>query len=371
MLNKPLAVAVILLFFSVSVIPSTGTLMMQNETLTELIIDGPTQGNVGERLEYMVILIDPEGCTFWLFIDWDDGTASWMGPCTANEEYIISNTWYECGIYTIQVIAGCNGSEYSAELEITITSDNILYVGGSGPGNYTKIQDAIDDASDGDTVFVYNGTYYEFVLINKQITLRGEDKNNTIIEGSGTPYIAVLYVYPVGATNVKISNFTIRNTPDYSGILLYSSNNTITNCILYNLHGGIYVYSDNNSIINCQCYNNFIGISISTGNNNEISYCKCYSNEYGGITISSGKNNKISNCNIYSNIGETVSGIYMDYANNNTITKCNISINQIGIWIAESDGNIEKKNNFIGNITIGITGLDLNLIYHYFKNSQR
>ena len=40
-----------------------------------------------------------------------------------------------------------------------ISNDNTLYVGGSGEGNYTKIQDAIDDASDGDIVFVYNGTY--------------------------------------------------------------------------------------------------------------------------------------------------------------------------------------------------------------------
>ena len=46
---------------------------------------------------------------------------------------------------------------------------NILYVGGNGPNNYTKIQDAIDDASNGDTIFVYNGTYYENVIINKII----------------------------------------------------------------------------------------------------------------------------------------------------------------------------------------------------------
>jgi hypothetical protein len=36
---------------------------------------------------------------------------------------------------------------------------DILYVGGSGEGNYSTIQDAVDNASDGDTVFVYNGTY--------------------------------------------------------------------------------------------------------------------------------------------------------------------------------------------------------------------
>ena len=45
---------------------------------------------------------------------------------------------------------------------------NILYVGGSGPGNYSTIQEAINDANNGDTVFVYNGTYYEHVTINKQ-----------------------------------------------------------------------------------------------------------------------------------------------------------------------------------------------------------
>ena len=39
---------------------------------------------------------------------------------------------------------------------IPISNGKTLYVGGSGEGNYTKIQDAIDDASDGDTVFVFN-----------------------------------------------------------------------------------------------------------------------------------------------------------------------------------------------------------------------
>ena len=42
---------------------------------------------------------------------------------------------------------------------IPLRSGNTLYVGGTGPGNYTSIQNAVDNASDGDTVFVYDGTY--------------------------------------------------------------------------------------------------------------------------------------------------------------------------------------------------------------------
>ena len=63
-----------------------------------------------------------------------------------------------------------------------------LYVGGGGSGNYSKIQDAIDNASSGDTVFVYNDSspYYENVVVYKLINLIGEDKETTIIDGGGS-----------------------------------------------------------------------------------------------------------------------------------------------------------------------------------------
>ena len=38
----------------------------------------------------------------------------------------------------------------------SIKKRNISYVGGSGPGNYSKIQDAIENATKGDTVFVFD-----------------------------------------------------------------------------------------------------------------------------------------------------------------------------------------------------------------------
>ena len=95
-------------------------------------------------------------------------------------------------------------------------SSNILYVGGSGSGNYITIQEAIDNADNGDTVFVYDDSspYYENIAINTSITLIGENKENTIIDGSGEGDVV-----KINANEVNISGFTIRN----SGNRLYNS----------------------------------------------------------------------------------------------------------------------------------------------------
>ena len=104
-----------------------------------------------------------------------------------------------------------------------ILNGNILYVGGSGPGNYTNIQDAIDNASDGDTVFVYNGTYTNLVIVDKRIDLIGEDKNSTIIEGEWEILVYIL------ADGVLVTGFTIQKCGFYysGGIDICSDHNTI------------------------------------------------------------------------------------------------------------------------------------------------
>ncbi|MHA1376567.1 MAG: hypothetical protein ACTSR7_19990, partial [Promethearchaeota archaeon] len=62
-------------------------------------------------------------------------------------------------------IAPSTGITDVKQIVLPTTSGDTLYVGGNGTGNYTKIQDAIDDANPGDTVFVYDDSspYYEKV----------------------------------------------------------------------------------------------------------------------------------------------------------------------------------------------------------------
>ena len=45
-------------------------------------------------------------------------------------------------------------------------SGSIIYVDVNGEEEYTSIQDAIDDASKGDTIYVNSGVYYENIYIN-------------------------------------------------------------------------------------------------------------------------------------------------------------------------------------------------------------
>ena len=69
------------------------------------------------------------------------------------------------------------------------------------PDNYPTIQAAIDNASEGDTIFVKKGVYVENPVVNKSVSLVGEDRDATVID--------VTAGLKVESNNVTITGFTI------------------------------------------------------------------------------------------------------------------------------------------------------------------
>jgi len=130
-------------------------------------------------------------------------------------------------------------------------NDEIFYVGGDGPGNYSTIQEALDISDDEDTIFVYskNTPYYENLIIENTVLLLGEDKETTIIDGG-----QIGSVIKNLADNVFVSNFTIQNSAmdssEYSGIESHGSNNYYVGNILLNNKVGVHILDgDSNTII--------------------------------------------------------------------------------------------------------------------------
>ena len=103
------------------------------------------------------------------------------------------------------------------------TTQTIIYVDDDGGADYNSIQEAIDAAESQDTIFVYNGTYYENIVITKNITLLGEDKKTTIIDGYNDEFNLIIHI---SADNVNINGFTIQNSKQNyysSGIIINNS----------------------------------------------------------------------------------------------------------------------------------------------------
>jgi len=290
---------------------------------------------------------------------------------------------------------------YNIKTSVIKNRGNTLYVGGSGPNNYSKIQDAINDANPSDTVFVYNGDYYENINVDKSINLIGEDKETTSIIHNWDDYYAI----KISSDVVSISGFTITsyycmNYYNGGGILVDSGNNNISNNIIngfyYNAMSGIELsdYSNNNTIIGNIIFETANGIYLSSSTNNIIennNFSENWNSIYlysssentiinntliengHGIILTSSFNNHILGNNLYDDAMCTTLRLYLSNNNsikNNTITLCasirisssnnniieNNSVKQCtdGVSLSDSSHNKIFSNNFIDNYWYGI-----------------
>jgi len=225
----------------------------------------------------------------------------------------------------------------------------IWTVDDDGPADFSTIQEAINAASQGDTIYVKAGTYYESVVVNKRVVLIGEDKNNTIIDGSGVDYVVTITVY-----NVSVSRFTIQNA--WYGTDLRSSRNNITGNNINNNEIGIHCRgSGNNTIMGNSIDNNHFSFWLTDSSGNKIAKNTIKNNTV-GILLSEISNNNIVSGNVINNTTYTsiaLDGVYDRSPSGNIITKNTIKNEYRGIVLSNyCNRNIIAENNISSQVGI-------------------
>ena len=143
--------------------------------------------------------------------------------------------------------------------------------------DYSNIQKAINASSNGDTILVKSGTYYENVKVNKKLTLRGI--GNPVVDARTSGSAITL-----SANGITLKGFTATGSNGWeeAGIKVTSSNNMlIGNNASNSGYSGIFLYSSSNNTLrknnasnNGNEYDDYgdygYGISLSHSSNNTM-----------------------------------------------------------------------------------------------------
>lgn len=233
--------------------------------------------------------------------------------------------------------------------------------------NYPTIQKAINNADENDRILALSRTYCENVVVNKSITLTGENRDATIIDGNGTGNVVTINQNNVNITcltiqksgtdvqnagvylnNTEYCNITENNiTSNYYGIYLSeSSNNSISGNNMANNSAGITLEKSlHNSIVANNITNNYVGIELEESFCNSI-YGNRMANDWAGIQLGNSPNNWLVGNNITGSEGY---GILVEFSLGNSVIENYIAYNaEVGVWLNNSNGNILISNTITG-----------------------
>ena len=225
-----------------------------------------------------------------------------------------------------------------------------------GPADFSSIQEAINSPQvvNGDTIFVYNGTYHENIVVNKTISLIGEEKDITVIDGGSVSDSVTVKVI---AENVVLRGFTtkVSGFPSINILVNETANIVIANNNIIGggpFIGGVKVCESTNVTLT---ENNIrgSGFGFVISNSSYIFVSRNNIAPPGEAYVSTGIGILRSFYNVLTdnNLLNVNTGIVLSESSNNTITDNYITgIQGTGIRIGRYPGeNISSYNTFHNN----------------------
>jgi hypothetical protein len=212
------------------------------------------------------------------------------------------------------------------------------------PADQPTIQSAINVATNGDTVLVAPGTYFEKIDFGgKGITVTSESGPQVTIIDAGNTDPVVSFTSGEGRDSV-LNGFTLQNgrtnfsgvgaPPDGGGIVVAGSSPTITNNVITNNH------SSRGSGIGINFGSPLIRLNTITGNINDVTI----GGGGGGILISGEGSAEILDNVISNNVNSSGGGIYIPGAGATPIIKRNV-IKGNSVALGAQGGGIYTVNN--------------------------
>lgn len=274
-------------------------------------------------------------------------------------------------------------------------------MGGSGPGNFTSINEAIASASPGDTIVVYHDSspYHEHVVVDRTLTVVGESCETTVLDGLGAGDVVLITAgdvvlsgftiqqcgptpmvdacVEVQAPGASIRGNVIRDTPGFSvGVFVNQSDEVIIEQNLISNIGqeGVYVLQSNHTLIqgNEICGNGHCAVVLSQAyrcvvsenvmhddhatvslwpgsTHNEIAWNVMYNHEFSGMGLWETANANYVHHNQLLNNGKY--GIIVDQTQGNRVVWNTISGSQTGVCLANDSCTLIASNNIL-NATV-------------------
>jgi parallel beta-helix repeat protein len=263
---------------------------------------------------------------------------------------------------TDEILVYCKAGGRSTQASQILDSNGFLHIynmlGGFDAWNktgypyyvrYPSIQEAVNSASEGNSILISSGLYYEHVLVNKSVSIIGENENKTIIDGYGNGTIL-----QIEANNVSISHLTLQFSgcacQGFCGIYEGSpyQNLNITDNNLESNGYGIELNWAQGAILTRNTIGNSSYAIVANNCSNISIQTNLITSNSDGIDLVNSTNIDILGNTIHYN----AYGLYMAGSNNNSVCDNLFDSNQVyGILNGgQSANNSIFHNNFVSNI---------------------